>query len=80
MAHFTEYFGKSYPQDMCKVEELPDEAPPEYPAPWKPEDAGNDHVYLYDANGKCVAHLYIWKEDEELLEAKLKSINSKNPS
>ena len=76
MSTLTEKVNQLYPLDLTGPKDLPDVVPPEHPAPWREEDAGNGHSYLYDANNVLVAHVYIWDEAEsKLFYEKLGKIN-----
>jgi len=76
MSEVTNKVSQPYPTDMIQPKDLPDVAPPEHPTPWTEEDAFNGHVYLHDANGVIVAHVYIWDDAaSKIYSAKLASIN-----
>jgi hypothetical protein len=76
MSTLTEKANQPYPLDLIGPEGLPDVVPPEHPAPWREEEAGNGHSYLYDANNTLVAHACLWNEAEsKLFNERLRKIN-----
>jgi hypothetical protein len=76
MSTLTDRVSKPYPLNIIGPDDIPDTVPPEHPAPWREDEAGNGHSYLYDANNVLVAHVYIWDEAEsKLFREKLGKIN-----
>lgn len=76
MSTLTERVNQPDPHDLMRINDLPETAPPEHPAPWREEGRGNGHAHLYDANNVCVAHVQAWDEAEyKLLYEKLSKIN-----
>ncbi len=57
--------------------ELPDGPIEGYRAPWRVDDAGNGHFYLFDADSKPIFHVYCWdgKDIQKFIE-KMRMINS----
>ena len=57
------HLGKLGVMDCMKPEHIP-EAIEGYPTPWDTHWGGNGHIYITDANGKPVFHIYCYNEDE----------------
>ena len=76
MARWEEVIGKFGWLHVIRPDELPEKATFQYSVPWNYKDGGNGHMYIMDALGNPLFHVYCWGEKEcsELLK-KLEIIN-----
>jgi hypothetical protein len=62
-----EPLGQIAPGDLPEPSE-------QYPAPWTADYRGNGHFDIFDGQGRCFAHIYIWGiTDGEVYQAKMKA-------
>ena len=75
-AFITDPNHGQYPSVGVEVDDLPDVASENHPAPWTWDDSGNGKGWLMDANQRHIVPLYLWDAaDEADLDAKLATIN-----